>query len=290
MRRMRKIISFILLSVLTMALIGCGGKEPKTNKTSGGTAPTETKQKLLNSETASTEPKQNQIANDLQKPNNITIDFKTLPETYPKEILPLAADAEIIDIREHPANNGLEVSYVSDNNIDTLCDFYEGALQDAENISTTETPDGYMIDAKMDGIDYTIMLDKNAMNPNPQYAGKISVYIVLIGLEGVSNNASQMPKGDGEAWPFAELPGVPELKGHISQILREDGIIRLELTVESADDVKSYIGKLTEASFSFDTLLDIESDHMEFLAFKDGSMISFAYKGEENAVSIEFQK
>lgn len=61
------------------------------------------------------------------------------------------------------------------------------------------------------------------------------------------------------------------------------------LTVEGDDVVKNYIGKLTEAGFSFDTVLDMESHHMEFLAFKDSSMISFAYKGEENAVSIEYQ-
>lgn len=201
---MKKILSFILLCVLILALAGCGAKEPKTNKTSSETAHAEPKQNQVSSEIASVESKQNQTTGDLQKPNKTTTDSKTLPESYPKEILPLAADAEIIDIREHPTNNGLEVSYVSGNNIDTLCDFYEGALQDAENLSTTETQDGYMITTKMDGIDYTIMLDKNAMNPNPQYAGKISVYIILTGLYGASSNASQMPEGDGEAWPFAD--------------------------------------------------------------------------------------
>lgn len=77
---------------------------------------------------------------------------------------------------------------------------------------------------------------------------------------------------------------------YISKILREDGIVRLEITVESSEIVKRYIGELEEAGFSFDTKPDAESDHMEFLAFKDNGMISFAYKGEENAVSIEYQK
>ena len=83
-----------------------------------------------------------------------------------------------------------------------------------------------MITAEIDGIGFNIMLSKDAMNPNPQYAGKKSVYT----------------------------------------------------------------GELTTAGFSFDTQPDIDSEHMEFLAFKDSSMISFAYKGEENLVSIEYQK
>lgn len=51
----------------------------------------------------------------------------------------------------------------------------------------------------MDGVGYTIMLEKNAMNPNPQYAGKISVYIILTELKGISGGVPQRPEGEGEA-------------------------------------------------------------------------------------------
>lgn len=273
---MKRILSLILASALILALAGCGAQKPAADKANGGTAPTE--------------PKQSQPTGDNQKPNKTTSGSKTLPASYPKKNLPLAADAEIIDVRENPANNGLEVIYVSDNDIDTLCDYYAGALKDAKDLSTTKTQDGYMITAKMEGVGYTIMLSKGAMKSIPQYAGKISVYIILTGLKGVSGGTSRMPEGEGKAWPSADLPGVPPLKGYISQILREDGMIRLEITVESAEKVKSYIGELTAAGFSFDTKPDMESKHMEFLAFKDNSMMSFAYKGAENLVSIEYKK
>ncbi len=274
---MKKLLISLLVFMLVLSLAGCGAKEPAANEANGGTT--------------SAEPKQSQTTGDPQKPQNETdAGSKTLPASYPKEILPLAADAEILDVRENPANNGLEVSYVSSNEIDTLCDFYEGALKDAEGLSTAETQDGYMITAKMDGVGYTIMLSKDAMKSNPQYAGKISVYIILTGLKGVSGGEAQMPEGEGETWPSADLPGVPEIEGYISQILREDGIIRLEVTVEGAETVKSYIDELTAVGFSLDTEPDMESDHIEFLAFKDSSMMSFAYKGEENLVSIEYQK
>ncbi len=274
---MKKLSSLILMSVLILALAGCGGKGPAVNEASGGSA--------------SEAPKQSETTGDLKTPQIVTpSDSKTLPASYPKEVLPLAADAEILDVRENPANKGLEVAYVSDNNIDTLCDFYEGALKDAIDLSTTETSGGYMISAKMDGVGYTIMLSKDAMNPNPRYAGKKSVYIILTGLEGVSGGGPQMPKGEGEAWPSADLPGVPQFKGHIGQILREDGNIYLEITVENADVVKSYIDELTAAGFSFDGQPDAESDHVQFFAFKDNSILNFAYKAEENRVSIEYQK
>ncbi|GAB1476851.1 hypothetical protein MASR2M70_16870 [Bacillota bacterium] len=89
---------------------------------------------------------------------------------------------EIIYMKENPENSNLEVIYVSENNIDTLCDFYEGALKDADNLNTTEMTGGYIIAAEADGISYHIMLSEEAMDPSPEYAGKKSVYINLSGL------------------------------------------------------------------------------------------------------------
>ena len=267
---MKKILSFILASVLILALAGCGAKKPAAN------------------ETIQT-PKQSQTTGDAQKPQNETpAGTKTLPASYPKEILPLAADADILDVRENPASKGLEVMYVSDNDIDTQCDFYEGALKDAKDLSTTETQDGYMITANMDGVGYTVMLSKDAMDPT-KYAGKVSVYLILSGLEGVAG-LTEKPKGESLAWPFDEMPGVPELKGHISKILREDGIMHFEMTVESAETIKSYVGELTAAGFTFDSTPDLANDHIEFLAFKDGSMMNFGYGSDDNFVAFDYQK
>lgn len=86
----------------------------------------------------------------------------------------------------------------------------------------------FTITAKIDGVAYSIILDKNAMNPNSQYAGKVSVYLILSGLE-------------------------------------------------SAETIKSYVDELTEDGFTFDSVPNLENNHIEFLTFKDGSMINFAY-------------
>jgi predicted small lipoprotein YifL len=273
---MKKVLSWILMFVLILALAGCGAKGPAANEANGGAD--------------SAEPKQSQTTGDLKKPQNETAaNSKTLSDSYPKEILPLAADAEILDVRENPANKGLQVSYVSDNDIETLCDFYEGALKNAIDLSTEETSDGYMISAKLDGVGYTIMLSKDAMNSNPRYAGKKSVYIILTGLEGVSGG-HKMSEDEGEEWPSADLPGVPQLKGHIDKILREDGVIWLEITVENAEKVKSYVRELTAAGFSFDAEPDTKSDNVQLVAFKGNSILNFDYDAGENYVNIEYHK
>ncbi len=272
---MKEILTGVLVFMLVLSLAGCGANEPVTNEANGGTT--------------LAQPKQSQTTGNLQKPNEAASGSKTLPASYPKEVLPLAADAEIIDVRENPASKGLEVIYVSDNDIDTLCDFYEGALKDAKDLSTTETQDGYMITAKMNGVGYTIMLSKDAMKSDPQYAGKVSIYLILSGLEGVAGPAEK-PKDESLAWPFDEMPGVPELKGHISKILREDDIMHFEMTVESAETIKSYVGELTAAGFTFDSAPDMESDHIEFLAFKDSSMINLGYDSGDNFVAFDYQK
>lgn len=170
---MNKVLFGIVMIALVLALTGCGAKEPVATESGGGSA-TEL-------------PKQSESIGNLNTQQTAPLSAsKTLPDFYPKDILPLAADAEILDVRENPSNAGLEVSYVSGNNIDTLCDFYEGALKDAKNLNTIETSDGYMITARLDDVGFSIMLSKDAMKSNPLHSGKISVYIILTGLAGVS--------------------------------------------------------------------------------------------------------
>lgn len=212
-----------------------------------------------------------------------------LPESYPKEVLPLVDDAKILDVRENPTNKGLEVSYVSENDIDVLCNYFEVALQDAKNLSTTEMPDGYMITAKLESVSYFIMLSTDALKFNHEYFGRTSVYIMMTGLEDVAVG-SKLLEDEGEAWPLADLPGVPQFKGHINKILREDGVIWLEIKVEGVEKVISYVRELTESSFSFDAEPDTKSDHVQFVAFKDNSVLNFDYDAKESYVTIEYHK
>ncbi len=212
----------------------------------------------------------------------------TLPASFPRELQPLLAGAEIY-VMENPASNGLEVVYVSDDDHDTLYDSYENALKDASNFDLEETENAYFISAMMDGVAYSIMLSEDAMDLNPHYEGKTVVYIILTGLEDIGRE-QEMPVGEGKAWPFEDLHGVPELKGHIDKILQEDGVIWLEMIVVDTSVVYSYIDELVDAGFYLDGDPSVGSDYLQFLAFRDGSMLNFAYDPEEGSVYLEFLK
>jgi hypothetical protein len=265
---MKKFFTCAFIFVLILSIAGCGisgktGEDPKYKEEGG---------------------------NDSKSPDSNEGGELSLPDSYPKEMLPLAADAEILDVRENPANNGLEVDYVSGNNIDTLVDFYEGLLLTAEDLQTSEVESGRMITAKVDGVYYTIMLSEGIMDKNPKYAGKVAVSIILLVIDNAGNDKPSPPAGEGETWPGEELPGVPQLMGYISQIQYEDDTVRLEIIVDNDDVVKSYFGELTAAGFRFDAEPDTESEHIQFLAFKGNSTMNFAYKAEEQLVFIEYQK
>ncbi len=169
---MKKYIICIVMVLLMLSLAGCGDKPAAVSGDNSELT-----------ESGVTEADSNEISEDVNSTAAVNNSGDlALPPSYPSEILPMAVDAEIIGIKENPENGSLEVSYVSDNNIGTLCDFHEAALKDAANLSTMEIAGGYIITAEMDGISYNIMISEDAMDPNPEYAGKISVYINLSGL------------------------------------------------------------------------------------------------------------
>lgn len=277
---MKNILARLLTLALTLMLVGCGAGGPPASQP-GAEVP----------EAASAPVEALEQPQEEAPSNSDSAELKSLPVGYPEHLVPLAPDAEIVDVKQNPANHGLEIIYVSDHDIDALYQLYEGALQGADNLSVMPTQDGFMFIGTMQDVGVSVMLSKDIMKAHPLYANKMSVYLVLTGLtDMVSGEPQQMPEGEGEAWPASAMPGVPELKGYIGQVLKEDGVVRLEITVESADVVKSYLNTLKATGFSFDTTPDPASDYMEFLAFKDsGGMMSFAYQKSENFVTIDYQ-
>lgn len=206
------------------------------------------------------------------------------------DLIPLAVDAEILDIRQNPSKTGLEVDYVSGNNIDTLADFYKGALKDSENLRADKFPSGYMITANLGKLHYMIMLSENAMASNPKYKGLVSVSIILSGLSAEPEK-TENPEEIGETWPAAELAGLPQLEGQITQIQREDGVVRVRMLVTGVDVVKEYLEQLRLAGFRFDAEPAFSADdHLEFVAFMDSVILNFTYKSVEKAVFFEYMQ
>ncbi|HOJ12819.1 MAG TPA: hypothetical protein PK733_19820 [Clostridiales bacterium] len=215
-----------------------------------------------------------------------------LPDNYPKEILPLAGDAKIINVVQNTQNNGLGIIYISDDDLDSLLELNESALSDAKDLKVLETDDGYMLMASLEGVHYTIMIGEGLFDQNSEYKGKQSVYIELTRAEGLSDNGegAEIPADGGKPWPASDMAEVPELPGYIGNVHIGDDAIRLEITVEGLDVVKGYIGELKNAGFSFDSEPDTSNEKIEFIAFKDSTMLNFAYKAAEKLVFIEYIK
>lgn len=213
---------------------------------------------------------------------------QTLPPSFPAEISPLITGIGIV-VMENPASKGVEVFYASYDNIDFLLNLYMNTLKDAESIDSQKTSSGYWIYAKMAGVDYSIMLDEKAMNPNPEYAGMVAVHLIITGLEGIGEDSS-LPMKDGKEWPTEEMTGVPKLEGYIERSFVDDGVIYLEIVVESESVVHEYITEITKAGFTLDETPSLDHNHIQFFAFKDASILNFAYDVEEGVVYLEYQK
>lgn len=216
----------------------------------------------------------------------------SLPDNYPKEILPIAGDANIIYVGQHPENNGLGISYVSEDDLDSLLELNKSALSDATNLMVMETDVGYMLMASLEGISYTIMIGEGIFDHNPEYKGKQGVHIELTGVKGLSDGGieAEVPGDGGKPWPASDMIDVPELEGYISNAYTEDNVIRLEITVNDLDAIKNYIDQLENAGFTFDSQPDTSNDNIEFFAFRDSTILNFAYKAAENLVFIEYMK
>ncbi|MCK9524753.1 MAG: hypothetical protein M0R49_02345 [Limnochordia bacterium] len=207
----------------------------------------------------------------------------------PEDFFTLPEDAELLDVRDNPANGGLEIAFVSDLDLEKLHELYAEALKEADDLSITAIPGGYMISATLAGVDYTLMLSEDAMDATI-HAGKTSVYVVLNGLEGRTVPKPEESAEQGLPWPASDLPGLPELKGHIEKILRADGSVFLELTVESSEVVMSYIEDLREAGFSFDSEPGLRDGYVEFFAFHGNSVLGFGYGEDDNFIAMEYMK
>jgi len=283
-RGFRKILILIIIAFI-FSFTACGRKEKDTDK---GDAD---KVKMLE-----------KAAGDEDKPGKADPALKLnigdvgnnlpLPDNYPKEILPLAGDANIINVVQYTQRNGLGIIYISDDDLDSLLELNESALSDAKDLKVLETDDGYLLMASLEGVYYTIMIGEGLFEQNPEYKGKQSVYIELTGVKELSDSGTrvEVPMNGGKPWPASDMAEVPELPGYISNVHTEDDVIRLEIIIDGLDVIKGYIDKLKNAGFSFDSEPDTRNEKIEFIAFKDSTTLNFTYKAAEKLVFIEYIK
>ena len=105
MRKYEKDFIYYFSVCIYIGTSGCGAKKPVTDKVNDGTT---------------SESKQSQNTDGPQMSNETATGTKRCRPAFPMKLCPLQQMLRSLDVRENHANNGLEVSYVSDNDIHAL--------------------------------------------------------------------------------------------------------------------------------------------------------------------------
>jgi len=208
---------------------------------------------------------------------------------YPKELIMLELDEdEILDIKDHAPNNSIEIYCASRKKLSNLVEHFTDRLSVAEDLAVFDSQSNYMISATTEGVSYTVMLSEGTYDANPEHRGKVGVFINIIGLKDYFVKTIELPEGESQAWPAADMPGVPRLQGFISGIGREDNGVWFRVVVDSIEVVEDYVGQLSAAGFRFDSEPTLKDGYIEFYAFRDDSILNFSYKASEQRVSVEY--
>ncbi len=171
---------FVILTIIAFifSFTACGKKEKNTHQRGAGKV--DGKSADYTDKTTKADPALKLNMGDVS--NNLP-----LPDNYPKEILPLAEDAKIINVMQHTENNGLGVIYISDDDLDSLLELNKSSLSDAKDLKILETDAGYLLMTSLEGVHYTIMIGEGLFDQNPDYKSKQSVHIELTGVKELSD-------------------------------------------------------------------------------------------------------
>ena len=131
----RKSIFLMVVIVISLALIGCGGKDKEPAKT-GGSAPvsdtaTQVKVELGNSEI--------NLGTGKSGKN------MELAAEFPADILPLIDDAQIDHIMKNDANKAININYNTGKSLEEAAAFYKEVMKDGSDIQEIGGEDSHII-------------------------------------------------------------------------------------------------------------------------------------------------
>jgi len=131
----RKSIFLMVVIVISLALIGCGGKDKEPAKT-GGSAPvsdtaTQVKVELGNSEI--------NLGTGKSGKN------MELAAEFPADILPLIDDAQIDHIMKNDANKAININYNTGKSLEEAAAFYKEVMKDGRDTQEISGDDSHLI-------------------------------------------------------------------------------------------------------------------------------------------------
>lgn len=255
---MKKIL-FILIPCLIIALIlgGCGG----------GKKGSELKEAEKEIEEKIAEEMGYDIDFDLDELGQFGANLP-LPDSFPKHVVPLVDDANVVNVNEHEENFAVSIIYMTKMRYDEIIRFYEEVFKDVEGIYKMQFDGGISIELGKD--DYGITIQAYEVDDNNSNV-KINVnYRVLAEREKLKETLAS-----GKS---AELPyGYPE---DIFPILEGDKVTDSRYS-ETEDRIYFELYLLSD-KLSKDIVAGYEADWSDInVTYKSISSDDFQFSGKK---------
>jgi predicted small lipoprotein YifL len=214
---------FTIFIMMVSSFAGCGSKggskdSNKNEQTSNNPVKSSTNDASKNSETG--------VKVDMGKIGT----GLSLPDGFPKDVVPLLGDANIINVIDNKAAKAIGITYTTGKKFEDAVAFYSQVLKDAGERSETKTDGGYLLFGKKAGIDLSVVVSK--------YEGEKVSILLNVSTANKETSGSTTPAENNkfenaktvqlpENYPKAKLP-----------IINGDKIVEASLT--ESDSGKSY--------------------------------------------------
>jgi hypothetical protein len=203
--------------LIMSGLAGCGGKDKDSDDTG----------KATSSEKEKDDEDEDKDNKDDDGSGGIKIDLGKsgtnlkLPKDFPKDVVPLIKDANIVNVIDNKNAMAMGVTYVTEKDLEYAVEFYQDVLKDGQNYSVTEVSGGTILYALKEGygVSATIV----------EYDGdKVSIMLnVAFNKKDDNDNPSEEPSEDPSDEPSIE-PGDAPIEEPSEDPQQEDYFKNLE--------------------------------------------------------------
>jgi hypothetical protein len=84
----------------------------------------------------------------------------SLPEGFPKDVVPLLGDANIINVIDNKESKAIGITYTTERSFEDAIAFYQEVIKDGVECSETASENGYLMFVKKSGVDISVVVSK----------------------------------------------------------------------------------------------------------------------------------
>lgn len=150
---MRNITGILILTLILMFfLTGCGSKSENVEKDNAISKSLEDTVQSVNNEVSQASGSDINVSMG-QFGNNLS-----LPDSFPKDIVPLLDDANIINVNENRDSKAIGITYTTEKSLKDATDFYLEAMENTNDLEVTIDQGYSIISGEMESYFITIIV------------------------------------------------------------------------------------------------------------------------------------